>query len=212
MLTPGKHGFDVAIFERETSLDARRRDWTILIHWAMPMLSKLLPDDILASIPEAICNPHLEFTPEVETISFVNGFTGELLFNSSTPGARRITRQKMRHILVKGLDINWGRALSGLTLEDDSVLLTFEDGDPLQADYVLGADGASSKMRELLLGPDAARPVPSELMFATGIVKYGEVDKVKTVVERHPVFFGYMGAAASGGIGGRFYVLISSGW
>ena len=168
----------------------------------MPILARLLPDDVLADLPTAICNPHLDFDAEVECLPCVNGVTGELLFKSPTPGARRVTRQKLRRLLAEKLDVGWGRTLVGLTAADDSVTLTFQDGPAFVADYVLGADGASSKVRELLMGPEASVLVPSDVMFATGIVKYGDSAKVKTIVEQHPVMSVYMGTSSTGGIGG----------
>ncbi|KAH8886316.1 putative monooxygenase [Thozetella sp. PMI_491] len=196
-----KHGFDVNIYDRDLGLDSRRRDWTILIHWAMPLLQEMLPDDVLAKMPEAICNPHLEFTLEVETLPIFNGATGEVLFRSPTPGARRVTRQKMRRVLAHGLDIHWGKALSALAPRDTGMTLTFEDGETVVADYVLGADGANSKVRELLLGTEAATPTLAGLMFATGITSYGDADKVKHITEANPVASIFMGVGASGGIG-----------
>jgi len=205
LLTGGRqNGFDVAVFEREASLEARRRDWSILVHWAMPILAKLLPEAVLADLPKAVCNPHLNFDAEVESLPVVNGVTGAPLFKSPTPGARRVTRQKLRRLLAETLsvEINWGKALDGLTVTRDSVELRFQDGETFVADYVLGTDGASSKVRELLIGTEASALALSDVMFATGIVQYGDAEQVRTVVEQHPVALIYMGTSSTGAVGG----------
>lgn len=64
----------------------------------MTILAKLLPADSLSRLPEAICNPYLDFTPEVESLPAYNGLTGDLLFRSPTPGARRVSRQRLRRL------------------------------------------------------------------------------------------------------------------
>jgi hypothetical protein len=195
----------VTVYEREASVDERPRDWTILIHWAMPILSKLLPDSVLTKLPDAICNPNLEFNQDIESLPCFNGVTGEILFRNPTPGARRVTRQLFRKILTEGLNIQWGKKLSQLGSTSDSVQLTFEDGDTTSVDYVLGTDGASSKVRELIVGSEAAQPKLSGFMFATGIVNYGDSEKHRKIIDAHPVAAIMMGTSSVGGIGGRYF-------
>lgn len=189
-------------------MDARPRDWTILLSWAIGTMSKLLPEDILKDLPNAICNPHLDFgDEEVECLPCFNGLTGDLLFKSPLPGSRRVSRQRLRRVLAQGLRIRWGKTLSGLSSPASAanpVRLTFEDGETYDAHYVLGTDGASSRLRELLLGREAARAQLSGFLFATGIVDYRDADKVEVVVKAHPVAAIMMGMEAVSGCGGRF--------
>ncbi len=199
------------VFEREVGVDVRPRDWTILVHWAMPILTQLLSAEVLAELPQAVCNPHLDFTPDVETLPCYNGATGDILFRSPTPGARRITRQKLRRVLLDGVDVRWGKNLARLSAADHgaAVELAFDDGDSYEADFVLGADGPSSKVRELLVGPEAAKPSASGLMFATGIVKYRDAAKADLLIKAHPVAAIVMGREATGGCGGMLICLPS---
>lgn len=204
-----KHGFDVEIFDRELSLDARLRDWTIVLHWAMPNMVKLLPEAVLENLSQAICNPHLEFDKDVESLPCYNGITGDLLFKSPLPGSRRVSRQRLRAVLSKGLKINWNKALTGLSYPSDkAVQLSFDDGSVSEADFVFGADGASSKVRGLLLGPDATQVQGSGFMFATCIVNYKDAEKVEAVVKAHPVAAITLGSNAGAGCGGMSLVLL----
>ncbi|QKX55334.1 uncharacterized protein TRUGW13939_02426 [Talaromyces rugulosus] len=193
-----KNGFEVTVFDSESSLDARGRDWTILLHWAMPLFEKLLPEEVINNLSEAICNPYLDFNPKVECLPCYNGITGELLFKSPLPGSRRVSRKRLREVLSQGLDIRWGKKLDTISfphdenqsddsLKDLKVQLAFADGHTEQVDYVLGTDGASSGVRQLLLGEKAAQPQLSGFMFATGITKYQDARKVQSVVNAHPV-------------------------
>jgi len=193
----------VTVFERETSSDVRTRDWTILIHWGMPVVEKLLPAEVFAHFPDAVCNPYLDFDEKVESLPCLNGVTGEPLFTNPTPGARRITRQKLRKVLLQGIDVRWGKSLSELASEGGRVRLTFADGDTYEADYVLGTDGTSSRVRQIVVGEEAAKPLCSGFMFATGICQYRDVAKVKHVVDPHPVATIVLGTTSVGGFGGK---------
>jgi 2-polyprenyl-6-methoxyphenol hydroxylase-like FAD-dependent oxidoreductase len=87
---------------------------------------------------------------------------------------------------------------------DSGVRLEFEDGGTFTADHVLGADGTSSKVREILLGIEQARPRQSGFLFATGITKFGDAEKTNAVVQAHPVAALMMGASSVGAVGGKF--------
>lgn len=175
-------------------------------------MQALLPDDVAAKLPRAICNPNLDFDANAESFPVYNGVTGDLMFASPMPGSRRISRQRLRNVLAEGLDIQWGKKLQGIsdntgnTSENDdsrpALTLTFDDGTASSADFVLGADGAHSHVRGIVVADaDKARSTPSGLLFATAIVNYGDAAKVKTVTDAHPVAAAAMGTDAVGGCG-----------
>jgi hypothetical protein len=179
----------------------------------MPLFEKLLPVEVINDLPEAICNPYLDFNPEVECLPCYNGITGELLFKSPLPGSRRVSRKRLREVLSQGLDIRWGKKLDTISfphdenepddnLKDLKVQLVFADGHTEKVDYVLGTDGATSKVRQLLLGEKAAQPQLSGFMFATGITKYHDEMKVQSVVNAHPVAAITLGMDTVAGCGG----------
>ncbi|KAK4450213.1 hypothetical protein QBC34DRAFT_77606 [Podospora aff. communis PSN243] len=201
-----KAGFSVTLYDAESSLDARPRDWTIVLHWALPTFKKLLPPHIVDNLPLAICNPHLDFTPEVECLPAINGKTGGPLFTSPMPGSRRVARQRLRKVLAEGVDVQWGKKLVSLDVseseKDGPVVLGFEDGSKAEAKYVLGTDGPGSKVRDLLFGRrEEGKVKGSGYMFGTVIVKHGDKKKVEAVVKAHPVATVLMGTESVGGIG-----------
>ncbi|KAK5659939.1 hypothetical protein OQA88_13404 [Cercophora sp. LCS_1] len=197
-----KNGFDVVIFDSEKHIDARPRDWTIVLHWAMPTFSKLLPESVIANLDTAICNPRLDFTPEVECLPCLNGVTGDLMFKSPMPGSRRVSRQRLRKVLSEGLDVQWDKKLVDLSSTPDHVTLSFADGSTVQADFVLGTDGPSSAVRSLLFHDDPkASIVPSGYYLATAIMQHGDAAKVEPVHNSHPVATIVMGTSSVGGIG-----------
>lgn len=127
---------------------------------------------------------------------------GGLLFRSQTPGARRVSRQALRRLLARRLDIRWNKTVTAVSSTKNGVRVSFEGEDKFDADFLLGADGSSSKVRELLLGFEAARPRPSGFLFATGITKYADARKTNAIVEAHPVASLMMGTRSVGAVGG----------
>ncbi|KAK1985286.1 putative monooxygenase [Colletotrichum cereale] len=196
-----QQGFEVTVFERDASIDARPRDWTILIHWGMAILKEMLPEQVLESFPKSFCNPYLEFNEWDESIPLYNGLTGEIIFQSPTPDARRVSRLLLRQVLADGVDIRWGKHLEQLIPGKHSVELVFKDGETFDADYVLGTDGASSKVRELLMGIEDAKPVPSGFSIANCMCKYRDADKVNAIIGAHPVCALMMGSENMAGCG-----------
>ncbi|KAK1996666.1 putative monooxygenase [Colletotrichum falcatum] len=182
-----QEGFKVTVFDRDASIDARPRDWFILIHWGMAALKEMLPEHVLKNLPKSYCNPHLDFNEWDESIPFYHGSTGELLFRSRTPDSRRVSRLRLRKVLADGVDIQWGKYLEQITPGKASVKLTFRDGSAFGADYVLGADGGSSKVRELLMGVDEAKSVPSGFSIANCVCKYRDANKVNKIIDAHSV-------------------------
>lgn len=175
----------------------------------MPVLAKLVPKHILENLSQAVCNPHLDFNDEVESLPCFNGITGDLLFSSPTPGARRVSRQLLRRLLAQGVDIRWNKSLKEVLQTNSGVRVEFEDGEVFDADYVLGTDGSSSKVRELLLGVEKARPCQSGFLFATGVTKFGDADKTNAVLQTHPVAALMMGANSVGAVGGMLNTILT---
>jgi 2-polyprenyl-6-methoxyphenol hydroxylase-like FAD-dependent oxidoreductase len=170
----------------------------------MPTLNKLLPEAIVNKLPAANCNPYLEFTEDVETVPAYNAITGDIIFKLPNPGGRRISRKRLRQVLVEGLDVRWGKQLEHIESASDTNIarLTFADGEVHEANYVFGADGVASKVRELLIGAAAARPLPSGFTIAMACPKYSDAEKAKYALSLHPVNTLYFHTSGVGVIGG----------
>lgn len=145
-----------------------------------------------------------------------NGETGDLVFKSAVPGSRRITRRGLRDVLSEGLEIQWGRKVTRLDTESspDKVKVTLADDQGMEeevwADYVLGTDGAGSKVREILFanqenGEEKAKVMRSGFMIGTCTVDYQNEETVQKILEKHPVTAMVMSRGAVGGFGGMFF-------
>ncbi|KAG5999335.1 hypothetical protein E4U43_002130 [Claviceps pusilla] len=89
------------------------------------------------------------------------------------------------------------------------VRIGFENGEVLDAEYLLGADDCSSKIRQLLLGFDTAQPCPSGYLFATGITEYADATRTDAITKAYHVASIMMGTESVGGVG-RAYLVMST--
>ncbi|KAM7213749.1 hypothetical protein V8F06_010883 [Rhypophila decipiens] len=212
-----KNGFsNITIYDRDSSPTCRPRDWTIVLHWAMPtFLDLLLPgrhqnkgqtlnaqsrgsEEFLA---QALCNPNIEFSEYTESLVCYNGQTGDHLFSSHMKDSRRVSRQKLRNVLLQGLEaegisVQWSKQLVEICQEhgtnhaDEPLTLRFSDGSVTAGiDYVLGADGPSSKVRELLFQgkEEDAKLASSGFVMSSCLATYPDTEVIEKLVEKHPV-------------------------
>ncbi|VUC35375.1 unnamed protein product [Clonostachys rosea] len=141
------------LFERDTDLETRGVGWGLTLHWSLPALRKLLPEDLVARIPEAYVDRAAVQAGDVSRFPFFDLSTGELIAQSpALPEWQRIrvSRQKLRELLATGLDIQWGKSFSSLQQDGHSVTASFEDGSSATGRLLVACDGAQSRVRKEL--------------------------------------------------------------
>ena len=99
------------IFERDADLTTRGLGWGLTLHWSLPALRALLPEELLARLPEAYVDQKAVEEGRASRFPFFDLSTGEL--KASTPdlpeSARiRVTRDRFRRLLATGLEIEVG--------------------------------------------------------------------------------------------------------
>ncbi|KAF2270447.1 FAD/NAD(P)-binding domain-containing protein [Lojkania enalia] len=149
-----KAGIKCVVFEKQPS-QARERDWNMGLHWGAPVLRSLMPDEWWSRIQSLQTDPHVP-TKDIDTLSFVNGATGETMNSFDLGPFYRLKRSKLRELLSEGLDVQYNKRLSNITYAEDgeSVTAHFTDGTSTTGRLLVGADGARSATRQLLLGPE----------------------------------------------------------
>jgi len=161
------------------------------IHWSLPNLQRVLPDDILGDIHLAYTDQSRPSDDDQPPIPFYNGITGDLLHRVPAPNLRRLSRARFRELCTRGLDIRWGKRLVEMTFgerDDGPVALRFEGNEELvRVDLVIGADGTNSKVRRLLMGEEDGAATASEWCLYNGVVCYGDADKAMFVRKPHPL-------------------------
>jgi salicylate hydroxylase len=86
-------------------------------------------------------------------------------------------RAALLHELLKPIPKNRlhaSKKLTGIEMQEEMLLLKFEDGSEVQADALIGADGIFGSVRAHVLGPDheAVKPVAAGWAGAMNMVPY----------------------------------------
>ncbi|CAH0027739.1 unnamed protein product [Clonostachys rhizophaga] len=177
------------IFERDTDLETRGVGWGLTLHWSLPALRKLLPDKLVARLPEAYVDRAAVQSGDVSRFPFFDLSTGELITQSpALPEWQRIrvSRQKLRELLATGLDIQWGKSFSGLQQDGQSVTALFEDGSSTTGRLLVACDGAQSRVRkELFPEQNNLHEIPVRMI---GVKLHPSPEKVQVLRRLDPFF------------------------
>jgi 2-polyprenyl-6-methoxyphenol hydroxylase-like FAD-dependent oxidoreductase len=147
-------GVPCTVFEKN-SADHGDRDWNMGLHWGAPVLRSLMPhgwwEDRIQSLQ---VDPNVP-TNDRDTLKWLRGDTGELVAAITFGPFYRLRRSKLRHLLSQGLDIRYDKSLHAISYAPDghSVTAHFSDGSTATGCMLVGADGARSATRQILLGP-----------------------------------------------------------
>ncbi|KAG6036870.1 hypothetical protein E4U40_007775 [Claviceps sp. LM458 group G5] len=171
----------------------------MMIPWDIDALRRLVPTNILEALQGVVCNTGGHHTGVLKDIPVYSGLTGGLLFRKPASEVRLVTHQGLRRILVQGLDVRWNKTVDGLKSVPDGVRLSFKNGEVYDADYILGADGWLSKIRQLLM-VNIPRLCPSGYLLATGNTKHFDASKTESILEAGPVVSIMMGMKVVGTI------------
>ena len=153
-------GVAVEVFERDASARQQRQGYRLSISATGGRAMK-------ACLPAALFDKLTRSTAQPSTaVTFVDHRLNRLLAidlphhdRDSLDAERPVSRAVLRRILLEGLDdiVHFGKKF--VTFDDTpagGVTARFEDGSSAVGDVLVGADGASSQVRSLLL-PDAKR-------------------------------------------------------
>lgn len=165
------------------------RDWGIAIHWSVPMLEKLLPATLYARLPEVLTDPCHPNKKIFEAVSIYNGQTGELLRDTGMPGMIRVDRNRMRKLCGTGILVQHDKSLTSLTYGANGTGVTahFHDGTTATGDIIIGADGARSSVRELLLGKEKAALTASPVINLMAKVNFNDAERAAHVRSGNPI-------------------------
>ncbi|KAL8763881.1 MAG: hypothetical protein Q9194_007236, partial [Teloschistes cf. exilis] len=154
-------GIPYVVYERDEQNAARRRDWNMGLHWAAPALQSLIPDRLFDRLQSCQVDPHTP-TLDVEKLRFLNGQTGEIIGVVEISKFHRLRRSKIRALLLEGLDVSWGKAISDISCSQDGrqVTVHFADGSQDTGSMLIGTDGPHSTTRGILVGTEAAKCTP----------------------------------------------------
>ncbi|RDW65893.1 FAD-dependent oxidoreductase [Aspergillus mulundensis] len=159
-------GIPFTVYDRDASPEARERNWSFGLHWGIEPLRGLVPAHIYAQLEAAQVDPHIDLDdPVTNRMPLHNGATGDLIMDIQFAKIYRLRRDKFRAMLLTDLadaEVQWGKELANITYSPDGAIVTatFTDGTSDTGAILIGADGAHSKTRTLLLGSEKAKVTP----------------------------------------------------
>ena len=156
-----KAGIKYTIFETEEPEKWRPKEWTMGIHWALPLLEGLLPPRLAARIPkDGSVDGSLNYEEPPNNGAYIfDGVSGEILKDLVVPGRMvRVSRRKLRALCSEGVPVKQSHTLETVTCNDEegTVTATFTNGETYTGTLVVGCDGPRSVVRNNLFNFDPA--------------------------------------------------------
>lgn len=154
-----KASIPFSIFESETdtTYQTRPREWGMTLHWGSNHIASCLPPELVARFNEAYADPSQE--PDAATgLPIHNGKTGELIMEMTAEKPFRVSRKKMRNLFKEGIDVQYGKEVERAYINDQGqAQVDFKDGTTATGSVLVGSDGAKSRVRESIVGKEAAQ-------------------------------------------------------
>ncbi|GKT49650.1 putative FAD-linked oxidoreductase [Colletotrichum spaethianum] len=170
------------LYERDLDLTTRGVGWGLTLHWSLPALRSLLPEDLVVRLPDAYVDRAAVARGEASAFPFFDLSTGELRGASPREPENlriRVTRERLRRLLATDVDIQsmdvtplffetlhltsttvlnssytqWGKSFVKFEEKQDSVVVSFDDGSSVTGRMVVACDGGPSRVRRQLF-PD----------------------------------------------------------
>ncbi|KAL8996071.1 MAG: hypothetical protein Q9188_006656 [Gyalolechia gomerana] len=159
-----KNGIAFTVFERDPHVSARGRGWGLTIHWSLDTFISMLPQHIVDKLPETYVDPEASKRGENGNFLFFDLRNGETRWKVPPNKRIRVSRERLRTLLLEGLDVKWSRTLASISNPAaETVTAHFTDGTSATGRLLIGADGSRSTVRSLLLPHNAQLAVNNEL-------------------------------------------------
>ncbi|KAI4098138.1 MAG: hypothetical protein L6R37_006649 [Teloschistes peruensis] len=167
-----KNGIAFTVFERDADVAARGRGWGLTIHWSLDTFLSLLPQHIIDKLPTVYVNPEAIKSGEKGNFLFFDLQSGQARWKVPPSLRIRVSRERLRALLLDGLDVQWSKTLDLISTPDhDTVTAQFTDGTTATGTLLVGADGSRSGARSILLAHDPTlainKTLPARLMGAS---------------------------------------------
>jgi len=161
------------------------------IHWSLERLETLLPPHVYANMEKASCNPAVPINAG-GNYPIIHGETGKMLAGVPYKRGLRVPRSKMRNLCGEGIDVQYGKLLTGVEFgaAGEGVTATFGDGTVVKGSIIIGADGARSRVREVALGSaEKAATTAFPIWHMNLTVCYGDADRARFMRQEFPTSF-----------------------
>ncbi|KAE8150482.1 hypothetical protein BDV25DRAFT_154306 [Aspergillus avenaceus] len=180
-------GVPFQVFERDSAVDARSGGWGLTLHWALPALRQLLPDDLVARLPETYVNKEAAARGDAGRYQFFDLKSGDALYSVPSTERIRVSRVRLRQLLTTGIEVQWNKAMKDIESTPDAVTATFEDGTATTGRLLLSCDGSRSRSRQILYpNGHEMNTLPVQLL---GAATYYSAEELKGAEKIDPFIF-----------------------
>ena len=182
-----KQNIPYRLFERDTSATHRSAGWGLTFNWSLPTFKSLIPDDILARLPETYVNKAAVDAGERGSFTFFDLSTGEAKWNVPASERIRVSRERLRTLMLEGLAVEWDRNLVDVQRnQSGGVKASFSSGTKVEGSFLIACDGANSIVRKLC-HPNSHENSQLPIRFIGAGVHYSE-DQVSAIRQLDPYF------------------------
>lgn len=84
--------------------------------------------------------------------------------------------------------LQFGKEVEKVSVEDDTVGVSFRDGTTASGSVAIGCDGSHSKVREFLVGHEASKLEPVDLTMINFPMGGYTVEEARLLQTLHPIF------------------------
>ncbi|XTI92673.1 FAD/NAD(P)-binding domain-containing protein [Cenococcum geophilum] len=162
-----KKGIPFLVFERDASTHSRPQGWALTIHFSLPCLLDLLPEDIGSRIHTTQIDPTIKHDQNPSVFLNLDDCSAKWRLPPTYGNRMRVARGRLRDLLTEGLEdqILWAKNLQSFDLAPDRVQARFDDGSCYDGELLVGVDGCHSRVRSLIYGPELSRLTPIPACF-----------------------------------------------
>ncbi|WP_037310668.1 FAD-dependent oxidoreductase [Amycolatopsis orientalis] len=155
-----KAGIDVSVYERSRTRTERLQGYRVHINpHGSAALRECLPSGLWERFLATTGTTNGAFTFLTERLNELMVIDSELTWSPDPASSHHsVSRISLHQVLSDGLDgvLRHDKEFVGYRREGDVVVCEFADGSTVEADLVIGADGANSRVRKQFL-PEATR-------------------------------------------------------
>ncbi|KAK0625972.1 hypothetical protein B0T14DRAFT_561924 [Immersiella caudata] len=197
------------IFERDANLTARGVGWGLTLHWSLPALRQLLPEELFRRIPETYVDRVSVEEGRASRFPFFDLSSGEL--KAATPAASesqriRMSRQRFRELIAEGIDIQWSKGVASAESREETVTAHFDDGSSVTGRLLVACDGGNSRSRRALFPERHTYKIPIGVL---GVKAEYTPEQMEPLQKLDPVFL--QGTASGNDTYAYFSILNSPG-
>ncbi|KAG8528465.1 uncharacterized protein KY384_007383 [Bacidia gigantensis] len=148
-----KNDIPFTIFERDPSVSFRGRGWGLTIHWSLDTFISLLPQHLVDRLHSVYVDPDASAKGENGNFLFFDLQNGEARWKVPPANRIRVSRERLRALLLDGLDVQWSKSLTSISTDDSphEVTAHFSDSTSAIGTLLVGADGIHSRVRPALI-------------------------------------------------------------